>query len=61
MALLDNTKEGLQGTTDLLHNYIAYAGLEINAGKTQSILSARSSANNTFDITFSRSLHPTGQ
>ena len=35
MALLDNTKEGLQETTDLLCKYSAYAGLEINAGKTK--------------------------
>ena len=37
MALLDNTKEGLQETTDLLCRYSAYAGLKINAGKTQSM------------------------
>ena len=37
MALLDNTKEGLQETTDLLCKYSAYAGLKINAGKTQSM------------------------
>ena len=35
MALLDNSKEGLQETTDLLCKYSAYAGLKINAGKTQ--------------------------
>ena len=35
MALLDNTEEGLQETTDLLCKYSAYAGLKINAGKTK--------------------------
>ena len=37
MALLDNTKEGLQETTDLLilSKYSAYAELKINAGKTK--------------------------
>ena len=35
MALLDNTEEGLQETTDLVCKYSAYAGLKINAGKTK--------------------------
>ena len=36
MALLDNTEEELQETTDLLCKYSAYAGLnKINAGKTK--------------------------
>ena len=35
MALLDNTKEGLQETTDLLCKYTAYAGLKVNVKKTQ--------------------------
>ena len=35
MALLDNTKEGLQETTNLLCKYSTYAGLKINAGKTK--------------------------
>ena len=56
MALLDNTKEGLQETTDLLCKYSAYAGLKINAGKTQSMaVSKRASQrpyceNDTLDI-----------
>ena len=37
MAMLDNSKEGLQETTDFLCKYSAYAGLKINAGKTQSM------------------------
>ena len=36
MAMLDNSKEGLQETTDLLCKCSAYAGLKNNAGKTQS-------------------------
>ena len=56
MALLDNTKEGLQETTDLLCKYSAYAGLKINAGKTQSMAVSKSAsqrpycANDTLDI-----------
>ena len=41
MALLDNTKEGLQETTDLLCQYSAYAGLKINAGKTQCMAASK--------------------
>ena len=37
MAVLDNTKEGLQETTDLLCKFSAYAGLKVNAKKTQSM------------------------
>ena len=35
MALLDNSKDGLQETTDLLCKYAAQAGLRINAKKTE--------------------------
>ena len=35
MAILDNTEEGLQESTDLLAHYSSYAGLRINAKKTQ--------------------------
>ena len=37
MVVLDNSKEGLQETTDLLCKYSAYAGLKINPSKTQSV------------------------
>ncbi|CAH1272904.1 Hypp5001 [Branchiostoma lanceolatum] len=37
MALLDNTKPGLQETTDLLCNYSSLGGLKANAKKTQSM------------------------
>ena len=37
MAMLDNSKEGLQETIDLLCKYNAYAGLKVNAGKAQSL------------------------
>jgi len=35
MAVLDNNKEGLQETTDLLCKFSAYAGLKVNAEKTK--------------------------
>ena len=35
MALLDNSKDGLQETTDLLYKYAAQAGLRINVKKTE--------------------------
>ena len=44
MAMLDNSKEGLQKTTDLLCNYSAYVGLKINAGKTQSMAVSKSAS-----------------
>ena len=44
MAMLDNSKEGLQETTDLLCKYSAYAGLKINAGKTQSMAVSKSAS-----------------
>ena len=44
MALLDNTKEGLQETTDLLCKYSAYAGLMVNAGKTKCMAVSKSAS-----------------
>lgn len=35
LAIMDNTKDGLQETTDLLCKYAAQAGLRINAKKTE--------------------------
>jgi len=35
MAVMDNTRDGLQESTDLLAHYSSYAGLKINAKKTQ--------------------------
>ena len=35
MAVMDNSKEGLQESTDLLCKYSAYAGLKVNAEKTK--------------------------
>lgn len=35
MAIMDNSGEGLQESTDLLVHYSSYAGLRINAKKTQ--------------------------
>lgn len=37
MATLDNTKEGLQETTDLIVKFSAYSGLKINTKKTESM------------------------
>ena len=35
MAVIDNTEDGLQESTDLIAHYRSYAGLKINAKKTQ--------------------------
>ena len=35
MAVIDNTEGGLQESTDLIAHYSSYAGLKINAKKTQ--------------------------
>ena len=37
IAMLDNSKEGLQEITDLLCKYCAYVGQKINARKTRSM------------------------
>ncbi|KAL5250463.1 hypothetical protein ACHWQZ_G016256 [Mnemiopsis leidyi] len=44
MALLDNTVEGLQETTDLLCKNSAYAGLKVNAKKTQCMAVSKSAS-----------------
>ena len=44
MTMLDNSKEGLQEIADLLCKYSAYAGLRINAGKTQSMAVSKSAS-----------------
>ena len=41
MAVLDNSKEGLQETTDLLCKYAAQAGLRINTTKTETMAIAK--------------------
>ena len=41
-ALLDDTKEGLQDTTDLLWKFCEYSGLFINVDKTKSMAVDRS-------------------
>ena len=35
LAVMDNTEEGLQESTDLIAYYTSYAGLKINSKKTQ--------------------------
>ena len=44
MALLDNTDNGLQETTDLLGNYGVYAGLHINVKKTKSMATGKNTS-----------------
>ena len=57
MALLDNSKDGLQETTDLLCKHAAQAGLRINAKKTEVMAVAKNTTQRpyteegTFDIT----------
>ena len=48
MALLDNTKDGLQETTDLLCKYAAQAGLRINAKKTEVMAIAKNTSQRPF-------------
>ena len=57
MATMDNTKLGLQETTDLLCKYSAYSGLKVNAKKTKTMAISKSTAQRpytkecTLDIT----------
>ena len=44
MALLDNRKDGLQETTDLLSKYAAQAGLRINVRKTEVMAVAKNTS-----------------
>ena len=48
MAVLDNSKEGLQETTDLLCLFSAYAGLKVNAGKTKSMAVSKNTSQQPF-------------
>ncbi len=48
MAALDNSKEGLQETTDLLCKFSAYAGLKVNAGKTKSMAVGKNTSQQPF-------------
>lgn len=58
LAILDNVKEGLQETTDLLSYYASLAGLRINAKKTESMAIGKGTTQrpfteaNTIDVTF---------
>ena len=49
MATMDNTKLGLQETTDLLSKYCAYSGLKINAKKTQSMAFGKSTGQRPYN------------
>ena len=44
MAILDNSRDGLQESTDLLAHYCSYAGWRINAKKTQCMVISRSAS-----------------
>ena len=62
MALLDNSKDGLQETTDLLCKYAAQAGLRINVKKTEVMANGKDTKQrpyteeSTVDITVDSSL-----
>ena len=47
-ALLDDTKEGLQETTDLLGKFCEYSGLFINVDKTKSMAVDKSCSQQPF-------------
>ena len=51
MAVLDNSKTGLQETTDLLCKYSAYDGLKVNAKKTQTMAINKSAGQRPFTET----------
>ena len=57
MAVLDDTKDGLQESTDLLSTYASLAGLKINAKKTECMAVGKKTSQrpftetNTLDIT----------
>ncbi|KAL5264214.1 hypothetical protein ACHWQZ_G005334 [Mnemiopsis leidyi] len=44
MAIMDNSTDGLQESTDLLAHYCSYAGLRINAKKTQCMAISKSAS-----------------
>jgi hypothetical protein len=48
LAALDNTKEGLQETTDLIVKYSAYSGLKINVDKTESMTVSKQATQQPF-------------
>ena len=57
VATMDNTKLGLQETTDLLLKYSTYSGLKVNAKKTKTMAISKATAQRpytkecTLDIT----------
>ncbi len=48
LAALDNTKEGLQETTDLIVKFSAYSGLKINVDKTESMAVSKQAGQQPF-------------
>ena len=49
MTTLDNSKEGLQETTDLLAHYSSYGGLDINVKKTKSMAASKNADQRPYD------------
>ena len=50
MAVLDNASHGLQESTDLLAHYCGYAGLRINAKKTQCMAISKSASQRPYNV-----------
>ena len=48
MAILDNLRDGVQKSTDLLAHYCSYAGLRINAKKTRCMAISRSASQHPY-------------
>jgi hypothetical protein len=48
LAALDNTKEGLQETTDMIVKFSAYSGLKINVDKTESMTVSKQAGQQPF-------------
>ena len=49
MAIMDNSTDGLQESTDLLAHYCSYAGLRINAKKTQCMAISKSASQRPYN------------
>ena len=50
MALLNNCKDGLQESTDLLCKYAAQAGLCVNAKKTEAMAIAKNTSQRPYGV-----------
>ena len=61
MAILDNSRDGLQESTDLLAHFSSYAGLKINAKKTQCMAVSRCASQRPFNKSDSIELEVEGE